>query len=554
MIVKDEAPVITRALDSMKHIMDSCIICDTGSSDGTENIIEGWGILNDRECMVLKHDWKNFGYNKSWLWERAHELSSADYFVWLDADEVWLTNPSNNLSYPVNEDKIKLINFLESKQYANIFMIQTLFGNLKYMRWNICRNNQLYKWEQPVHEYLVGTKDNITCNIDFLYLLARKEGNSSRNPDRYKHDAQMFLDFLTTNPNEPRATFYLAQTYESFDGELANTWYKKRVELEGYYQERYIACLRLGRRLKNSSERIMYLMKGIELIPERLECYYEAMMIYHDMGKHRLGSGYAMMAPKNRVARVEDMFTENEIYDYKFDLFMGIVCYYANYFDIGYEATKRALDNNKCDNGTKELLKNNLRFFTDKITQFSNSPKQQLIVIENFYDDPITVRNNALKLEYNVKGNFPGFRTTPQLELTMKQKFESIIGRKITYWPEDMYNGSFQYTTGDMKSWIHRDMTEWSAIVFLTPDAPTDAGTLLYKHKPTGKYKAVEDGDEDKLNESTYRMEDWEEVDKIGNKFNRCILFRGKNNHISGRYFGNSKEDGRLFQTFFFND
>ena len=48
-------------------------------------------------------------------------------------------------------------------------------------------------------------------------------------------------------------------------------------------------------------------------------------------------------------------------------------------------------------------------------------------------------------------------------------------------------------------------------------------------------------------------MTKWEMTTMIGNKFNRLILYRGNMFHSSLDYFGSNKENGRLFQTFFFN-
>ena len=45
----------------------------------------------------------------------------------------------------------------------------------------------------------------------------------------------------------------------------------------------------------------------------------------------------------------------------------------------------------------------------------------------------------------------------------------------------------------------------------------------------------------------------WQQVDKVGNIFNRLILFDSKRFHMSMDYFGDSKENGRLFQVFFFS-
>jgi hypothetical protein len=45
----------------------------------------------------------------------------------------------------------------------------------------------------------------------------------------------------------------------------------------------------------------------------------------------------------------------------------------------------------------------------------------------------------------------------------------------------------------------------------------------------------------------------WDMVDRIGNVYNRLIMYRGDLFHVSLDYFGRGLEDGRLFQTFFFN-
>jgi hypothetical protein len=50
-----------------------------------------------------------------------------------------------------------------------------------------------------------------------------------------------------------------------------------------------------------------------------------------------------------------------------------------------------------------------------------------------------------------------------------------------------------------------------------------------------------------------YDYTKWELFDRIGNKYNRLIIYPGKLFHASLDYFGNNNQNGRLFQTFFFN-
>jgi len=184
--------------------------------------------------------------------------------------------------------------------------------------------------------------------------------------------------------------------------------------------------------------------------------------------------------------------------------------------------------------------------------QFKVAPfRQQSVVVDNFFADPDAVREFALNQEYTVKGNYPGARTESFATDSQKALFEKILGKKINYWPNG-FNGSFQYTTGDQKSWIHRDMTDYSAIIYLTPDAPLNGGTRVYRHKESGlTYGTGEDNV--LLNKSSGNEDDWDIIEEVFNIYNRCIIFDGRRSHKSAEYFGKDINDGRLFMIFFFN-
>ena len=176
------------------------------------------------------------------------------------------------------------------------------------------------------------------------------------------------------------------------------------------------------------------------------------------------------------------------------------------------------------------------------------------IIKDNFYSNPYDVREYALSLDFKVEGNYPGKRTGPYPEpyfSNLKLELEKILNKKITYWPEG-YNTAFQITTEEAKTWTHYDQTEWAAVCYLTPRAPTESGTGIFKHKKEGFY-------EHKLGQTDYNNEehspeDWELLDFCANIFNRIVVYKGTFYHSSilpG--FGSDKYDGRLFQTFFFN-
>lgn len=184
------------------------------------------------------------------------------------------------------------------------------------------------------------------------------------------------------------------------------------------------------------------------------------------------------------------------------------------------------------------------------------------LTIDNFYSNPMDVREFALRQEFKVRGNYPGQRTESFLSDATKKTLRDILypfAGEITDWGGE-YTGSFQYTTASDRSWIHADSTtDWAAVCYLTPDAPLTAGTGIFKHKETGwsnfDYRNY---DPEYLKQAPpgHDSQDytkWEMVDRIGNVFNRLIMYRADNYHVSLDYFGKDMYDGRLFQVFFFN-
>lgn len=184
------------------------------------------------------------------------------------------------------------------------------------------------------------------------------------------------------------------------------------------------------------------------------------------------------------------------------------------------------------------------------------------LVIDNFYTNPEEVIDFALSLEFVVEGNYPGMRTDSYLNDSIKEIIQETLrpfAGEITSWG-GKYSGSFQYTTSRDRSWIHTDYhTSWAGVCYLTPDAPLSSGTGLFRHKQTGltvwnpEDRKINPEITEILNNDAQDMTKWEMVDRIGNVFNRLILYRADNFHVSLDYFGQNKEDGRLFQVFFFN-
>lgn len=186
--------------------------------------------------------------------------------------------------------------------------------------------------------------------------------------------------------------------------------------------------------------------------------------------------------------------------------------------------------------------------------QNGDKMRTNLIITDDFYNNPIQVREYALSLPFDQTGNYPGFRTQTTLNESTKTAIQQMLqpfAGKITNWNDtDGLSGSFQITTEFDESWIHTDhYNTWAGVCYLTPDAPLSGGTGLFRYKNT---KSMYRDNIDHTGE-TQDMNKWEAVDRIGNVFNRLILYRSDMFHMSLDYFGTTPSNGRLFQVFFLN-
>jgi hypothetical protein len=198
----------------------------------------------------------------------------------------------------------------------------------------------------------------------------------------------------------------------------------------------------------------------------------------------------------------------------------------------------------------------------------TRNPSCGLIIIDNFYNNALDTRNYILTQEFSVRGNYPGQRTISYANEHLKETIQTFVepfGGKITDFPipnEDgsnaskIYNGSFQYTTSRDRSWVHIDgNNNWAGVLYLTPDAPLTSGTSFYKFYDGTTCKRDMEllENNENIDRCSQDLTKWEKVDQVGNVFNRLILFNANRFHMSMDYFGDTKENGRLFQVFFFS-
>ena len=180
-------------------------------------------------------------------------------------------------------------------------------------------------------------------------------------------------------------------------------------------------------------------------------------------------------------------------------------------------------------------------------------------IIDNFYEDPDAVRDYALNQIYWPGEGGVGWRTRKQFFFEgVKERFENIMGYKITKWEENEVCGRFQAGFADHLTPLvyHCDFQQWAAMVYLTPNAPFETGTKIVANKKTKIYHSSQSNntmDYFPQQETFCDGTLFEDVDVIGNVYNRLVIFDGQSIHSACGYFGHSIDTGRLWQIFFFD-
>lgn len=181
-----------------------------------------------------------------------------------------------------------------------------------------------------------------------------------------------------------------------------------------------------------------------------------------------------------------------------------------------------------------------------------------IVVVDNFYENPYEVRDIALAQSFDPdlryhKGKRTQKRFLPQ---GIKQTFEALLGTRITNWANYEYNGVFQYCTAEDALVYHCDVQRYAGAIYLTPDAPLSTGTSMYRSREypdVYKINTKDDNYKDVFKGGYYDKTKFEKIDDIGNVFNRLVLWNAQYIHSASEYFGQTKEDSRLFHLFFFD-
>jgi glycosyltransferase involved in cell wall biosynthesis len=366
MIVKDEAHVIERCLTSVLPIIDTWVICDTGSTDGTQDKIKKFFESVGIKGELHERPWIDFGTNRSEVLEFAYKNSDIDYCLMIDSDEVLVFDPG------FDPDKFK------ESLTADLYNVWAYYGNTRYHRPQLTSNKLKYYYRGVLHEY-VDCHEEIKTR-DFAPGFTNtpiQDGARSQNPKKYEKDAETFEKALATGKVEEkdinRYHFYLAQSYrDSQQWEKSLEAYLKRASLGGWNEEVFYSLFQVGRIREilkhNVDDIVASYFQAYQAAPWRAESLWAAARVCRLTNRFDQAYRFAKLAMSIRYPEGA-LFVAQPVYDWMILDEFSISSYWTERYKESRAACVRLLQENKFPEEQKQRIEANLKFATDKIME-----------------------------------------------------------------------------------------------------------------------------------------------------------------------------------------
>jgi len=323
MIVRNESHIIEKTL---KNICDNIaitywVICDTGSTDNTKQIIEDFFKKQDISGEMYDDIWEDFGHNRTLALEKAFD--KTDYLLIFDADD----SIHGNCFLPVilHHDKYTL-------QFGNGFT---------YKRPLLITNKKRWKFIGVLHEYLASAEsvDNMTTGHiegDY-YIESGRTGGRHKDPNVVLKDAQILEKAYIKERDEGkkelsrRYAFYCAQSYKDAGNiDKAIEFYNIRTKCGGWPEELFYSYLQMGKMYmqKGAIEKAKNaLLSGYQANPRRIETLYELCKYYRERGDFELANLYFELGYKIPY-NIDNLFCDANVYKYLYSYEFYVFYYY----------------------------------------------------------------------------------------------------------------------------------------------------------------------------------------------------------------------------------
>lgn len=337
MIVKNEASGIARTLHSVRPHIDRWLIVDTGSTDGTQDLVRS--LMADLPGALHEHPFIDYATTRNLTMDLAG--TDSTYLLWLDAEDELLNGGALREALETAEagagDRPDA--YYMRKKWASEFDAVC-----------VVRASANWRFRGIIHEVLTGPNGEI-CNDRIAGPVIRHErapGSEERSRARWVRDAELLSRAIEQDPRDTRSTFYLAQTLGWLGrDEEAIAMFQRRVALGGWVEEVYFSrftIAQLSQRLGHPWPEVQQrYLDAYATSPHRAEPLCAIADHHIRTQAFTVAYLFARRAFELPYPEQDRLFVDDAAYAWRAADLMATSAYYAGDFEAGERAARQAL-------------------------------------------------------------------------------------------------------------------------------------------------------------------------------------------------------------------
>ncbi len=347
MIVKNEAHVIRRCLDSVRAYVNHWVIVDTGSSDGTQDIVRSH--FRDIPGALHERPWRDFGTNRSEAIALAR--GKSDYILVMDADCAFAAPPD----------------FRFGALDADAYYVAHRYAGVEYGLAVLLADRIAWRYQGVLHEYVTADVPHRIVPLLGPWIDVFHEGARSRDPQTYLKDVATLEAALEKEPGNARYAFYLAQSLR--DAGLvprALAAFQRRATMAGWdeetWQARYQTALLMEHLKHPTAEVERAYLEAFNARPQRAEPFVQLARWHRVRQEWPLALMFARAAAA--IPRPADqLFVEDAAYAWRALDELAIAAWYAGARDEGRRAAERLLAERRFPASERERIEKNADWY-----------------------------------------------------------------------------------------------------------------------------------------------------------------------------------------------
>ncbi len=358
MIVKNEIAILKRLFDSVYQWIDYWVICDTGSTDGTQDFIKWYFREKGIQGELLEHEWKNFGHNRNQLLKASK--GKADYLLLMDADFIFKLGNDPNFKEKMDSDAYHV-------KYE---------GDLDYRQLLCVKSSLNWIYKGVTHEYIICENRKLDISkADYFTFIHECDGNNRS--DKIGRDIRLLEQGLIDEPTNARYHFYLAQSYlEQRNLEKAREHYQKRIDAGGWKEEIYYSKYQIGityileeqknESLDNTSKILDALTDAYNFRPQRLEALHYALKYCMVKKMYNLAFRLGISAVNVEYPKDDVLFISRKVHIFDFLNDLAICAFFSKKYMECAQINQKMLNENRVPQDAIANITNNVNVALEK--------------------------------------------------------------------------------------------------------------------------------------------------------------------------------------------